>query len=75
MREDLLSSATDQTLCIHRPANYVNLKGTMSPDQLGFFANTGYGRLSQVADMYANIQNINTILANIDEVPTSIRSG
>ena len=27
MREDLLSSATDQTLCIHRPANYGNLKG------------------------------------------------
>ncbi len=27
MREDLLSSATDQTLCIHRPANYVDLKG------------------------------------------------
>ncbi|MDP3180189.1 MAG: hypothetical protein Q8M67_00040, partial [Bacteroidota bacterium] len=27
-REDLLSSGTDQTLCIHRPANYVMLKGT-----------------------------------------------
>lgn len=43
MREDLLSSATDQTLCIHRPANYVNLKGTQSPDQLGFFASNGMG--------------------------------
>jgi hypothetical protein len=34
-REDLLVSGTDQTLCIHRPANYVMIKGTMSPDQLG----------------------------------------
>jgi len=34
MREDLLSSGTDQTLCIHRPSNYVHMKGTLSPDQL-----------------------------------------
>jgi starch-binding outer membrane protein, SusD/RagB family len=33
-REDLLVSGTDQTLCIHRPANYVMIKGTMSPDNL-----------------------------------------
>src|SRR5512133_1403308 len=42
-REDLLSSGTDQLLCIHRPANYVMIKGTMSPDQLLFFSNNGYG--------------------------------
>ena len=70
-REDLLSSATDQTLCIHRPANYGNLKGTLSPDQLGFFANTGYAGFLYWNNIYANIQNINNILANIDDVPTT----
>ena len=70
-REDLLSDATDQTLCIHRPANYVNLKGTLSPDQLSFFSNTGYGGFLYWNNLYANIQNINTILANIDGVKTA----
>ena len=68
MREDLLSSATDQTLCIHRPANYGNLKGTLSPDNQGYFANTGYAGFLQWEHLYSNIQNINTILANIDAV-------
>ena len=71
MREDLLSSATDQTLCIHRPANYVNLKGTQSPDQLGWFANTGYGGFLRYTELYADIQNVNVVLANIDAVPTT----
>ncbi len=69
MREDLLSSATDQTLCIHRPANYVNLKGTQSPDQMGFFANTSHGGYLRWPHLYSNIQNLNTILGNIDDVP------
>jgi hypothetical protein len=69
-REDLLASGTDQTLCIHRPANYGHLKGTLSPDQLGFFANTGYAGFLRWNYVYQNIQNINTILANIDAVPT-----
>ena len=69
-REDLLSSGTDQTLCIHRPANYGHLKGTLSPDQLGYFANTGYAGFLRWNYIYQNIQNINTILANIDNVPT-----
>lgn len=68
MREDLLSSATDQTLCIHRPSNYVDLKGTMSPDQLGFYTNTGMGGYLRWTDLYANIQNLNTIIANVDDV-------
>lgn len=68
MREDLLSSATDQTLCIHRPSNYVDLKGTMSPDQLGFYTNTGMAGYLRWTDLYANIQNLNTIIANIDAV-------
>jgi hypothetical protein len=71
MREDLLSSATDQTLCIHRPSNYGNLKGTLSPDQLGYFANTGYAGFMRWPHLYSNIQNINNILANIDAVPTT----
>jgi hypothetical protein len=70
MREDLLSDATDQTLCIHRPANYVNLKGTLSPDQLGYFANTGYAGFLRWPHLYNNIQNLNTIIAGIDDVPT-----
>jgi hypothetical protein len=68
MREDLLSSATDQTLCIHRPANYGNLKGTLSPDNLGYFANDGYAGFLRWENMYANIQNINNIIANIGAV-------
>ena len=71
MREDLLSSATDQTLCIHRPAAYVNLKSTQSPDQLGWFANTGYAGFLRYNDLYADIQNVNVVLANIDDVPTT----
>ncbi len=68
-REDLLSSGTDQLLCIHRPANYVMLKGTMSPDQLGFFVNDGYGGYLRWNNLYQNIQNINRILDAIDKVP------
>lgn len=70
-REDLLSSATDQTLCIHRPANYGNLKGTLSPDMGGYFTNTGYAGFLKWDMIYANIQNINTILASIDAVVTT----
>jgi starch-binding outer membrane protein, SusD/RagB family len=70
-REDLLSSGTDQTLCIHRPANYVMIKGTMSPDQLGIFVNNGLGGYLRWNNLYANIQNVNRILGNIDAVPTS----
>ncbi|MFO7620271.1 MAG: RagB/SusD family nutrient uptake outer membrane protein [Bacteroidales bacterium] len=70
-REDLIASGTDQTLCIHRPQNYVHLKGTMSPDQLGIFVNNNLGGHLRWNNLYENIQNLNTILANIDEVPTS----
>jgi hypothetical protein len=70
-REDLLCSGTDQTLCIHRPTNYVMLKGTMSPDQLDFFVNDGYGGYLRWNNLYSNIQDINRILAKIDAVPTT----
>ncbi|MDP3915706.1 MAG: RagB/SusD family nutrient uptake outer membrane protein [Bacteroidota bacterium] len=68
-REDLLSSGTDQTLCIHRPANYVMLKGTMSPDQLGYFVNNGLGGWLRWNNLYQNIQDVNRILASINAVP------
>jgi len=74
MREDLLSSATDQTLCIHRPSNYGNLKGTLSPDQLGYFANVGYAGFLHWNSLYSNIQNVNNIIANIDAVKAKTAS-
>ncbi len=70
-REDLLSSSTDQTLCIHRPGNYVFLKGTMSPDQLGLFSNVGMGGYLHWNSLYNNIQNVNKIIHGIDKVPVS----
>lgn len=71
MREDLLSSATDQTLCIHRPSNYGNLKNTLSPDNLGYFGNTGYAGNIMWNSLYANIQAVNSILNKIDDVPVT----
>lgn len=73
-REDLLVSGTDQTLCIHRPSSYVMIKGTMSPDQLGFFNDNDKGGYLRWNNVYANIQNVNNILDQIDEVPTTISS-
>jgi hypothetical protein len=74
MREDLLSSATDQTLCIHRPANYGNIKGTLSPDNLGYFSNTGYAGFLRWEHIYSNLQNITTIITNIDAVKVTTSS-
>ncbi len=66
---DLLSSATDQTFASFRPGSMVNMKGNMSPDQLGFFANNGVGgAYLRWNNLYSNIQNVNTIIAKIDEV-------
>ena len=68
LREDILAAATDEVLCIHRPAGYTNIKGTMSPDYLGHF---GDWRLNWISwSLYGNIKNVNTFLANIDDVPT-----
>lgn len=71
MREDLLASGTDQTLCIHRPTNYGWLKGTLSPDFMGWISNGSFGGFMYWDPIYLNIQNINTILASIDGVPTT----
>ena len=70
MREDILTDMTDQTLCIHRPSNFVMLKGTMTPDNLGHFTNDGLGGYLRWNNLYSNIQDANRILANIDAVPS-----
>ncbi len=67
MREDLLSGATDELLCIHRPGAYPNIKGTMSPDELGHFGDWRFNWVEWA--LYANIKNVNILLANIDDVP------
>ena len=69
-REDLLASGTDQLLCIHRPASYVMIKETMTPDNLGFFTDNGKGGYLRWNNLYSNIQDANRILANIDAVPS-----
>ncbi|MDR2472957.1 MAG: RagB/SusD family nutrient uptake outer membrane protein, partial [Tannerella sp.] len=74
LHRDMLTSATDQSLGTFRAANYVLLKGTMSPDQLGYFANNAHGGWLLWTNLYNNIQNLNTILARIDDVPVSTSS-
>jgi len=69
-REDLLSSGTDECLCIHRPQNYRYFKGNLSPDNIGYWQNNNYGSYQRWTQLYPNIQNINLLLANIDDVPT-----
>lgn len=68
LREDLLAGATDECLCIHRPSAYTNIKGTMSPDELGHFGNNRFAWI-RWEPMYENIKNVNVFLANIDDVP------
>jgi hypothetical protein len=67
LREDILAGATDEVLCIHRPGEYTNIKGTMSPDQLGHFGNWRFNWITW--SLYGNIKNVNILLANIDNVP------
>ena len=71
MREDLLSSATDECLCIHRPGNYVFVKGDrFSPDDLGHFNDWRFSWI-EWEHLYGNIKNVNVMLANIDNVPAA----
>lgn len=69
MREDLLSSGTDECLCIHRPSTYNNIKGTLSPDDMGHFGNWYFSWI-EWDYLYENISNVNLLLENIDDVPT-----
>ncbi len=70
MREDLLASATDECLCIHRPNGYKFVKGTLSPDDLGHFGNWRFSWINW-EKLYSNIKNVNVFLANIDQVPAT----
>lgn len=71
MREDLLASATDEVLDIHRPSQITFVKGTMSPDDLGHFGNWRFSWF-RWENMYGNIKNVNVLLANIDNVPAPL---
>jgi len=70
-REDLLGANTDQLLCIHRPGDQVFVKGTLSPDKLGHFGSEGRFGFLHWGGLYRNIQNVNTLLANLDKVPAT----
>ncbi|MCK3683417.1 RagB/SusD family nutrient uptake outer membrane protein [Maribellus sp. YY47] len=67
LREDLLSGATDELLCIHRPGGYPFVKGNMTPDELGHFGNWRFNWITW--GLYSNIKNVNVFLANVDKVP------
>lgn len=69
MREDLLSSSTDELLNIHRAGETTFTKGTLTPDYLGHFGNWRYSWLLWDTN-YSNIKNVNTLLSGIDDVPT-----
>lgn len=73
MREDILASATDEVLNIHRPNGIKFVKGTMSPDELGHFGNWRFSWI-RWENMYSNIKNVNVLLANIDNVPASTQA-
>lgn len=72
LREDILAAATDEVLCIHRPAAHTFVKGTLSPDYMGHFGDWQFNWISW--SLYKNIQNVNVFLANIDKVPTETTS-
>ena len=71
MKEDLLSSSTDELLNIHRAGEVTFTKGTLSPSYLGHFGGTSGVRYNFILwdDLYKNIKNINTLLDGIDNVP------
>jgi hypothetical protein len=67
-KDDLLASATDETMSIHRPTRYTWTVGTMTPVYLRHFDSNRFGFMVW-RYVYDNIQLVNTILANIDDVP------
>jgi hypothetical protein len=77
-REDLISSGTDECFCIHRPTEYSWLKGNLSADDVSrpgqaYFGDRrrNYSSYAVWEYIYNNIQNVNLLLANIDDVPTT----
>jgi len=73
MKEDLLSSSTDESLNIHRAGEVTFTKGTLSPSYLGHFGGTSGVRYNYIIwdDLYRNIKNVNILLDGIDKVPTT----
>ena len=72
IRRDFLSSSTDHTLSNFRPAEEVFLKGSLTPDNFGTFSNRDNGKPWLYWEhIYRTIQNVNTILSRIDEVPVT----
>jgi hypothetical protein len=68
--KDLLASATDEMLNMQRPNQMVDIKGTISPDNLQAY-NNNFFRFVQWTPLYSNIKNVNVLLANIDKVPVA----
>lgn len=73
MKEDLLSSSTDELLNIHRAGQVTFTKGTLSPSYLGHFGGTSGVRYNFILwnDLYKNIKSVNTLLGGIDNVPVN----
>lgn len=71
MHRDMLGSMTEHTYAPFRPGSYVFVKGTQRADNLGFFtANIG-GEWLYWKNLYANIQNLNTLIAKVDDTPVA----
>jgi len=70
MREDLLSSSTDELLNIHRAGNVTFTKGTLTPSYMGHFGDWRYSWITWDHN-YKSIDNVNTLLGGIDRVPVA----
>ena len=69
-RRDLLTCSTDHSLNTMRAGQEPFLVGNLSADNLGMFNNNDNGRPWLFwTNQYLNIQNLNTIIARIDDVP------
>jgi len=71
MHRDMLGSQTEHTYAPFRPGSYVFVKGTLSPDNLGFFSAAIGGEWLYWDNLYANIQNLNTIIDKVDNTPVA----
>jgi len=76
MKEDLLSSSTDELLNIHRAGQVTFTKGTLTSSYLGHFGGTSGVRYNFILwdDLYKNIKNVNILLSGIDNVPVKSKS-
>lgn len=70
LSKDLLSSLSDESVLSFRPKNAAMFKGNLSGDFLGYLGNNFY-RYLHWGPLYADIKNVNVLLAHIDKVPVS----